>query len=194
MTRIGSFQRTTAETEISVAPELDGTGAAAIATGVGFYDHLLTAFAHHSLIDLRVEATGDLAIDDHHTVEDTALVMGKALAAALGDRTGICRFGDAEVPMDEALARAAVDAGGRPYAVVDLPFRDERIGGLSTPLISHVVETLASAAGLTIHLKATGRDDHHMAEASFKALARAVRAAVAPDARRSGIPSTKGTT
>ncbi len=193
MTRTGSFQRTTAETDIAVWLDLDGTGAASIATGVGFYDHLLNSFAHHSLLDLKVEAKGDLEIDDHHTVEDTALAVGKALAAALGDRSGISRFGDAVVPMDEALARAAVDAGGRPYAVVDLPFRDERIGGLSTPLIAHVIETLATAAGFTIHLQATGRDDHHMAEASFKALARAVCAAVAVDSRRSGIASTKGT-
>jgi imidazoleglycerol-phosphate dehydratase len=193
MTRIGQFSRSTAETEISVWLDLDGTGAASITTGVGFYDHLLTSFAHHSLIDLKVETKGDLEVDDHHTVEDTAMVIGKALADALGDRAGICRFGNASIPMDEALARAAVDAGGRPYALVNLPFKDERIGGLSTPLITHVIETLASAAGFTIHIQATGRDDHHMAEATFKALARAVQAAVAVDPRRCGIPSTKGT-
>ncbi|MDX1691139.1 MAG: imidazoleglycerol-phosphate dehydratase, partial [Acidimicrobiia bacterium] len=143
---------------------------------------------------LTVATEGDLEIDDHHTVEDTALVLGTALAEALGDRAGIVRFGDASVPMDETLARAVVDAGGRPYAVIDLPLRTDRIGTLTTQNIPHALEAFARTAGFTLHLSATGSNDHHVAEAAIKALARAVRAAVAVDPRRDGIPSTKGTT
>jgi imidazoleglycerol-phosphate dehydratase len=174
--------------------DLDGSGRASITTGIGFFDHLLTSFAHHGLLDLDVTTVGDLEVDDHHTVEDTALVLGAALAEALGDRTGIMRYGDATVPMDEAQASAVVDAGGRSYAVVDLPFRGERIGALSTQMIPHALEALARTAGFTIHLTGSGANDHHVAEAAFKALARALRSAVAIDPRRSGIPSTKGTT
>ncbi len=189
--RRATVTRKTAETEVRVELELDGSGRSAVSTGVGFYDHLLSSLAHHALFDLELETRGDLEVDDHHTVEDSALALGEALAGALGDRAGIARFGDAAVPMDEALARAAVDVGGRPYAVIDLPFRAERIGALSTQNIPHALEALAGAAGLTLHLSAAGANDHHLAEAAFKALARALRAAVAADARRDGVASTK---
>jgi imidazoleglycerol-phosphate dehydratase len=185
--------RRTRETEVEVRLALDGDGLATVATGVGFYDHLLTSLAHHALFDLDVRAAGDLAVDEHHTVEDVALVLGAALAEALGDRSGIVRFGDAAVPMDEALASAAVDVGGRPYAVVDLPFRGERMGALSTQLVEHALEAFARTAGATVHVRGSGRNDHHLAEAAFKALGRALRAAVARDARRGAAPaSTKG--
>jgi len=186
-------ERTTRETRVRVAVDLDGTGIARISTGIGAYDHLLTSFSGHSLIDIEIEAAGDLEVDEHHTVEDVALVLGDAIAAALGDRAGITRFGDAMVPMDEALARCALDLSGRPYAVLDLAFRGERFGQLSTQLVEHALESLARTAGMTLHLSASGRNDHHVAEAAFKALARSLRAAVAPDARRGGVvPSTKG--
>jgi imidazoleglycerol-phosphate dehydratase len=194
MTRSAKLQRKTSETDVTVALRLDGSGDAKVDTGIGFFDHLLTAFAHHSLLDIEVKTRGDLEIDDHHTVEDTALVLGSAITEALGDRAGIVRYGNATVPMDEALALAAVDAGGRPYTVVDIAFHGERLGALSTQNIPHAVESLARTAGFTVHLSASGANDHHIAEAAFKALGRAVRAAVAPDERRRGIPSTKGTT
>ncbi len=193
MTRSATVTRVTRETDVAVALDLDGAGAADVATGVGFLDHLLISLAHHALFDLTVRTEGDLVVDDHHTVEDTALVLGEALAEALGDRAGIARFGDAAVPMDEALATAAVDAGGRPYAVVDLEFATERIGNLTTQNVSHALEAFCRTAGVTLHLTSRGRNDHHVAEAAFKALARALRAAVAPDPRRDGVPSTKGT-
>ena len=194
MSRTARLHRTTNETDVRVAVDLDGTGRAAVATGVGFFDHLLDAFAHHSLLDVEITCEGDLHIDDHHTVEDTALVLGEAIATALGDRAGITRYGNATVPMDEALAAAAVDAGGRPYAVIDLPLRTDRIGTFTAQNLPHVLETFARSAGLTLHITATGRNDHHLAEAAFKALARALRLAVEIDPRRVGIPSTKGTT
>lgn len=186
-------ERATRETRIRVAVDLDGTGQARIATGIGFYDHLLTSFSGHSLIDVEIEAAGDLEVDEHHTVEDVALVLGDAISAALGDRAGITRFGDAVVPMDEALARCALDLSGRPYTVLDLAFRGERMGALSTQLVEHALESLARTSGMTLHLSASGRNDHHVAEAAFKALARSLRAAVTPDPRRAGaVPSTKG--
>jgi imidazoleglycerol-phosphate dehydratase len=194
VTRTATERRTTAETDVSVRLDLDGTGIAAVDTGIGFLDHLLHSFAHHGLFDLEVTTRGDLTVDDHHTVEDTALVLGQAFAAALGDRAGITRFGQAAVPMDEALAEAAVDAGGRPYAVIELELRSDRIGELATQNLPHALESFARTAGFTLHLRATGRNDHHVAEAAIKALARAVRGAVALDPRREGIPSTKGTT
>ena len=185
--------RHTRETDIAITLDLDGTGAADVRSGVGFLDHLLAAFAHHGLFDLAVRATGDLEVDEHHTVEDVALVLGSAFAEALGDRAGIVRFGEASVPMDEALATAVVDVGGRPYAVVDLPFHGERVGALPTQLVEHVLEAFARMSGTTLHVRGTGRNDHHLAEAAFKALARALRAAVAEDPRRAGaVPSTKG--
>lgn len=193
MSRSARIERTTRETRVDLSLELDGRGSAEVATGVGFLDHLLTSLAHHGLFDLSVTTEGDLEVDDHHTVEDTALVLGQAFAEALGDRAGIARYGDAAVPMDEALATAVVDVGGRPYAVLDLAFSSDRIGSLSTQMVPHALEALARTAGFTLHLTARGRNDHHVAEAAFKALARALRAAVADDPRRAGVPSTKGT-
>ena len=187
-----TVSRRTRETDITLTLDLDGTGAADVQTGVGFYDHLLGSFAHHGLFDLAVQVTGDLEVDEHHTVEDVALVLGSALAEALGDRAGICRFGEAAVPMDEALATAVLDVGGRPYAVIDMPFRGERIGALPTQLVDHALEAFARTSGTTLHLRASGRNDHHVAEAAFKALGRALRVAVAPDPRRVGAASTKG--
>jgi imidazoleglycerol-phosphate dehydratase len=184
--------RQTRETDITVTLDLDGSGAADIRTGVGFYDHLLTSFAHHGLFDLTIEAKGDLDIDEHHTVEDVALVLGAAFAEALGDRAGIRRFGDAAVPMDESVATAILDVGGRPYAVIDLPFRGERVGELPLQLVEHALESFARTSGTTLHLRGTGRNDHHLAEAAFKALARALRAACEADPRRTGVASTKG--
>jgi imidazoleglycerol-phosphate dehydratase len=184
--------RETRETKIAVTVDLDGSGRASIATGVGFYDHLLTSLAHHSLIDIKITAAGDLEIDDHHTVEDVALALGGAISDALGDRAGITRFGAARVPMDESLAGCALDLSGRPYAVIDLPFRGDRMGELSTQMVEHALTSFAQASGTTLHIEARGRNDHHLAEAAFKALARALRMAVAPDPRRSGIASTKG--
>jgi imidazoleglycerol-phosphate dehydratase len=190
--RWATVSRSTRETQITVTLKLDGTGETNIETGVGFYDHLLDSLAHHALFDLEVQATGDLVIDEHHTVEDVALVLGAALAAALADRSGIVRFGDAAVPMDESVATAVVDVGGRPYAVIDLPFKSKRAGKLPLELIEHVFESLARTGGVTLHVKGRGRNDHHLAEAAFKALGRALRAACAIDPRRRGAASTKG--
>ena len=187
-----AVRRVTRETDISLTLDLDGSGIADIRTGVGFYDHLLGSLAHHGLLDLEIRAAGDLEVDDHHTVEDVALVLGAAFAEALGDRGGIVRFGDASVPMDEAVATAILDIGGRPYAVIDLPFRGERAGTLTLQLVEHAVEAFARTAGATVHLRGSGRNDHHLAESAFKALGRALRAACEADPRRRGIASTKG--
>jgi len=200
MTRRATISRTTGETSVVVTLDVDGTGAAQIATGVGFFDHMLSALAKHSLIDLDVQVTGDLGVDGHHTIEDTAIALGDALAQALGDKAGIARFGDALVPLDEALAQCVVDVSGRPYAVVGGEpdgMAQVRIGGTGVPyagsMTRHVVESLAAHAGLCVHLTLlAGRDPHHIVEAQYKALARALRAAVAPDARVRGVPSTKG--
>jgi len=189
-----TVQRATRETEISLSIDLDGSGRVDVQTGVGFYDHLLVSLAHHGLFDLTILARGDLHVDDHHTVEDVALVLGAAVGEALGDRAGIVRFGDASVPMDESLVTAVVDVGGRPYAVVDLPFRGERAGDLSLQLVDHALEAFSRTAGATLHVHGSGRNDHHLAEAAFKALGRALRAATAPDPRRVGLASTKGST
>lgn len=185
--------RSTRETSITVTLGVDGSGSTSIDTGIGFYDHLLGSFAHHGLFDLAISADGDLQIDEHHTVEDVALVVGAAVAEALGDRAGINRFGHSSVPMDESVATAVVDIGGRPYALIDLPFRGERVGGLPLQLVEHALEAFARTAGATLHLSGSGRNDHHLAEAAFKALGRAVRLACEPDPRRSGVASTKGT-
>ena len=194
MSRSAQVHLKTLETDVSVRIDLDGSGQSTISTGVGFYDHLLTALSYHGMFDLVVDTVGDLHVDDHHTVEDTALVLGMAIEQALGERSGISRYGDAIVPMDEARATATVDVGGRPYAVIDIEFIGDRIGSLSTQMIPHALESLARTAGLTIHLSATGRNDHHTAEAAFKALGRALRAAWTDDPRRRGVPSTKGST
>jgi imidazoleglycerol-phosphate dehydratase len=187
-----TIARTTAETEITVTLGLDGAGHTGIDTGIGFYDHLLGSLAHHGLFDLAVHADGDLQIDEHHTVEDVALVLGAAFAEALGDRAGIARFGQSAVPMDESLAAAVIDIGGRPYAVIDLPFNGERVGGLPLQLIEHAMESFARTAGATVHLTGAGRNDHHLAEAAFKAMGRALRIACEIDPRRDGVASTKG--
>ncbi|MDO5533992.1 MAG: imidazoleglycerol-phosphate dehydratase HisB [Propionibacteriaceae bacterium] len=201
MARTARAQRTTSESTITVEVNLDGTGASTISTGVGFYDHMLTALSKHSQIDLTIEATGDVHIDGHHVVEDTAIVLGQALGEALGDKSGITRFGDALVPLDEALARCVVDVAGRPYVVCTGEPDAQvyaRIGGSGVPyqgsMTYHVIESLALNAGLCVHLDLIrGRDPHHIVEAQFKAFARALRTAVEPDARLEGqIPSTKG--
>jgi imidazoleglycerol-phosphate dehydratase len=184
--------RKTRETDITITLGLDGSGTATIDTGIGFYDHLLGSLAHHGLFDLEIAATGDLHVDEHHTVEDVALVLGAAFAEALGDRAGIRRFGDSAVPMDESVATAVIDIGGRPYAVIQLPFRAERAGGLPLQLVDHALESFARTAGATLHLTGSGRNDHHLAEAAFKALGRALRVACEPDPRRDGVASTKG--
>ncbi len=196
--RTAHLQRETSESSIDLSLDLDGTGAADIRTSVPFFDHLLTAFAKHSLIDLVVRASGDTEIDVHHTVEDIGIVLGKALLSALGDKSGIARFGDALVPLDEALVQAVVDVSGRPYLVHSgepAGFELHLIGGHFTgSMVRHVFEAIAFNAAITVHLTVLGgRDPHHIAEAEFKAFARAVRQAVALDSRVEGVPSTKGT-
>lgn len=186
------ISRETRETKVSVALLIAGIGQADVRTGIGFYDHLLTSFAHHGLFDLAVRAEGDLEVDEHHTVEDVALVLGAAFAEALGAKSGINRFGESSVPMDESLATAVVDLSGRPYAVIELPFRSERVGQLPTQLVEHALESFSRTAGATLHLRGSGRNDHHLAEAAFKALGRALRVACEPDPRRTGVASTKG--
>jgi len=195
--RTARIERVTSESSVLVEIDLDGTGRTDISTSVPFYDHMLTALGKHSLIDLTVRATGDTDIDVHHTVEDVAIALGQALRIALGDKAGIARFGDAVVPLDEALAQVVVDLSGRPYLVhTGEPAGQEYhlIGGHFTgSLTRHVLESIAQHAGICIHVRVlAGRDPHHIVEAQFKALARALRAAVEPDARVRGIPSTKG--
>lgn len=197
MSRTARIERTTSESSVLVELNLDGTGRTDISTSVPFYDHMLTALGKHSLIDLTVTATGDTHIDAHHTVEDVAIVLGEALRVALGDKVGIARFGDATVPLDEALALAVVDVSGRPYMVHSgEPDGQEYhlIGGHFTgSLTRHVLESLALHAGICLHVRVlAGRDPHHIVEAQFKAVARALRAAIAPDSRVQGVPSTKG--
>jgi imidazoleglycerol-phosphate dehydratase len=196
--RTARLERGTAESSVQLTLDLDGTGQARISTGVGFYDHMLTALAKHSLIDLEVSSTGDWPVDAHHTVEDTAIVLGQAIRAALGDKQGIRRFGDALVPLDEALAQAVVDVSGRPYCVHSgEPEGQEyvRIGEVpyTGSLTRHVLETLALHAHLCLHVTLlAGRDPHHIVECQFKAVARALREAIAVDPRVAGVPSTKG--
>ena len=195
--RTAHLTRETSESSIDLSLDLDGTGAADIKTSVPFFDHLLTAFAKHSLIDLVVRATGDTEIDVHHTVEDVGIVLGKAIAVALGDKASIARFGDALVPLDEALVQAVVDVSGRPYLVhtgEPAGFELHLIGGHFTgSMVRHAFEAISFHAALTVHITVLGgRDPHHIAEAEFKAFARAMRQAVAPDGRVVGVPSTKG--
>lgn len=193
--RRARVERKTTETQVMVELTLDGDGTHRIATGIGFLDHMLTHVAVHALFDLAVEATGDLDVDPHHTVEDVALVLGEAFDRALGNRAGIVRIGSASVPMDEALAFVAVDLSGRPYAVTDVAWAGPMVGGLPVTLVPHFFESLARTARANVHARVPyGRDDHHKAEALFKALGRAMDAATRLDARRGGsIPSTKGT-
>jgi imidazoleglycerol-phosphate dehydratase len=195
--RIGRVERTTKESSVAVEIDLDGAGKVEISTGVPFYDHMLTAFGVHGAFDLSVRATGDVEIDSHHTVEDVAIVLGKAIRQALGERTGIRRFGDAWIPMDESLAHAAVDVSGRPYCVhIGEPemMTGFVVGGnYPTVLNRHVFESIAFHAELALHVRVIhGRDPHHITEAEYKALARALRAAVEADPRLTGVPSTKG--
>ena len=197
MTRIAKVSRKTSESAVELELNLDGSGVSEIETTVPFFNHLLTAFSKHSLIDLKVKAKGDTDIDIHHTVEDVAIVLGQALKEALGDKAGISRYGDAVVPLDEALARAVVDISGRPYLVHEgepAGFEYHLIGGHFTgSMVRHVFEAIAHNAGMTLHVSLLGgRDAHHIAEAQFKAFARALRAAVEPDPRVQGVPSTKG--
>ncbi|HET8615097.1 MAG TPA: imidazoleglycerol-phosphate dehydratase HisB [Actinomycetales bacterium] len=200
--RRARVERRTAESSVVVEVDLDGSGRASVSTGVGFYDHMLASLAKHALLDLTVDASGDTHVDAHHTVEDVAIVLGQALREALGDKTGIARFGDATVPLDEALVQAVVDVSGRPYCVHtgEPPGQEHALIGVSPhsaayvgSLTRHVLETLAFHAAIALHVRVlSGRDPHHVVEAQFKAVARALRAAVAPDPRVSGVPSTKG--
>jgi imidazoleglycerol-phosphate dehydratase len=197
VSRIGKVDRTTKESSISIELDLDGTGQVEIDTGVPFYDHMLTAFGVHGSLDLRVRAEGDVHIDAHHTVEDTAIVLGQAIREALGDKQGIRRFGDCWIPMDETLAHAAIDVSGRPYCVhtgEPEEFTTFTIGGnYPFVLTRHVFESLAFHAQIALHVRVIhGRDPHHIAEAQYKAVARALRAATEPDPRVGGVPSTKG--
>ncbi|WP_166871208.1 MULTISPECIES: imidazoleglycerol-phosphate dehydratase HisB [unclassified Salinibacterium] len=195
--RVARIDRATSESNIELELNLDGTGTSEINTSVPFFDHMLTAFSKHSLIDLTVRAHGDVDIDVHHTVEDTGIVLGQAIRQALGDKAGIARYGDAHVPLDEALARAVVDVSGRPYLVHSgepAGFEHHLIGGHFTgSMVRHVFEAITFHAALTVHVTLlAGRDPHHIAEAQFKAFARAMRQAIQFDARVSGVPSTKG--
>jgi imidazoleglycerol-phosphate dehydratase len=197
VSRVGKVERTTKESSIRVEVDLDGSGRVEVSTGVPFYDHMLHSFGVHGSLDLKIEAQGDVHIDAHHTVEDTAIVLGRAIREALGDKKGIRRFGDAWIPMDETLAHAAIDVSGRPYCVhVGEPeqFNAFTIGG-NYPFVlnRHVFDSLAFHAQIALHVRVVhGRDPHHIAEAEYKAVARALRAATEPDPRAGGIPSTKG--
>jgi len=197
MSRTSRIERATAESAVLVELDIDGTGRGEVSTGVGFYDHMLDSMARHGLLDLTVRTQGDTHVDAHHTVEDTAIALGQALREALGDKRGITRFGDALIPLDEALVQCAVDLSGRPYCVhTGEPAGQEYaiIGGDYTgSLTRHVFETLAQHAGIAVHVRVLGgRDPHHLVEAQFKAFARALRGAVTVDPREAGVPSTKG--
>jgi imidazoleglycerol-phosphate dehydratase len=192
--RTGSVERATTETQVVVELNLDGAGVASVSTSVPFFDHMLNQLAKHGRIDLRVKTTGDIEVDAHHTVEDTAIALGEALRQALGDKAGICRFGDALVPLDETLVRAAVDLAGRPYVVHSEPDgMAPLIGTYDTSMTRHFFETLGASAAICVHLAVLyGRNPHHIVEAQFKAFARALRAAAAADPGATGVPSTKG--
>ncbi|MCC7319615.1 MAG: imidazoleglycerol-phosphate dehydratase HisB [Rubellimicrobium sp.] len=192
--RQATITRSTQETAIAVTVALDGTGRGQIATGVGFFDHMLDQLARHSLIDMEIRATGDLHIDDHHTVEDTGIALGQALAQALGDKRGIRRYGECALAMDDAQVRCALDLSGRPFLVWNLALPAARIGGFDTELVREFFQALSTHGGITLHLDLVhGVNSHHIAEAAFKAVARALRLAVEPDPRRAdAIPSTKG--
>jgi imidazoleglycerol-phosphate dehydratase len=193
--RTATVNRNTTETRIHVELRVDGTGQAEVSTGIGFYDHMLTAFARHGRFDLKVEAKGDLHIDEHHTMEDVALAVGQALDAALGSRAGIVRMGDALVPLDEALIQVAVDISGRPSSAISLDFVGDRVGEAPTEMVSHVLSSFSTAGKLTLHVRQlAGSDNHHIAEATMKALGRALDAATRLDERIVGqVPSTKET-
>lgn len=191
MPRVAEITRKTSETDIVIRVELDGTGVSDVDTGLGFLDHMLASLAKHSGIDLELRAAGDTKVDDHHTVEDCAIVLGQALDRALGDRSGIARFGSAYVPLDESLSRAVVDLSGRPWPEVSIGFERESIGQVATENLTHFFRTLAMEGRMALHVDSIrGDNDHHKAESAFKALARALRMAVRPDGL--GVPSTKG--
>lgn len=190
--RTAAVSRETAETTIEVTLTIDGDGDAAVDTGIGFFDHMLEAFAKHGLFDLTVQCDGDLHIDDHHTVEDVAIVLGDALAEALGDKRGIVRYADRQVPLDEAVAGVVVDVSGRPHFAFDGEFSQESIGDFTSDMARHFGYSLAMHAGLTLHAEVRGDNAHHEVEALFKALARSLDDATRVDPRRSDTPSTKG--
>ena len=193
MTRIGKVERTTKESSVLVEIDVDGTGRCDISTGIGFYDHMLEQLGKHGGFDLTVRTTGDLHIDSHHTIEDTAIAIGQALRQALGDKAGVRRFANSLVPLDEALVQVAVDISGRPYMVHEEPALVELIGSYDTTMTQHIWESIASAAQICLHVKVlSGRNSHHIVEAQFKAVARALRDACALDPRTVGVPSTKG--
>ena len=193
MSRTAEIRRVTKETQITLAVDLDGSGTSQLATGIGFFDHMLNLLSRHSLIDLRVEATGDLHVDAHHTVEDVGICLGKALSQALGDKASIRRYGWATLPMDEALVTAAVDLSGRAFCVWQVELPSELLGTFSTPLAEEFWRAASSSGALNLHVvRHHGRNAHHVIEAVFKAIARALRQAVEPDPRGGGIPSTKG--
>jgi imidazoleglycerol-phosphate dehydratase len=188
--RKADISRKTSETDIFIEIDLDGKGVADISTGVGFFDHMLTAFTKHGNFDLTVKATGDLIVDDHHLVEDTGIVLGQALAEALGNKAGIARFGEARIPMDEALATVALDLGGRSYLVIDAEFKASKVGEFSTQMVEHFFEAVAQNAKMNMHAHVYGDNDHHKIEALFKAFAYALRRAVIIEGNE--IKSTKG--
>lgn len=191
--RTAEIQRTTGETDIRVRIGLDGAGTCDAATGVGFFDHMLTLLARHALVDLEVRADGDLETGAHHTVEDTGITLGQALDRALGDRAGITRYGSALVPMDECLVQAAVDISGRPFLALDAPLPFAVVGGFETDLLEEFLRGLVNHARLTLHVRLlAGQNPHHVIECCFKAVARALREAITPDPRVTGVPSTKG--
>jgi imidazoleglycerol-phosphate dehydratase len=193
--RSAQIDRKTKETDVSVAVDLDGTGTAAIATGVGFFDHMLDQLARHSLIDITIKTKGDLEVDDHHTVEDTGIAIGQAIASALGERRGITRYASLDLAMDETLTRAAVDVSGRPFLVWRVAFTSPKIGTFDTELVREFFQALAQHAGITLHVENLyGANNHHIAETCFKAVARVLRAAIEIDPRQADrVPSTKGT-
>lgn len=192
--RTATVQRTTKETDIAITVNLDGTGDYSVSTGIGFLDHMVEQLSRHSLIDISMTVKGDLHIDQHHTVEDSALALGEAVAKALGDKRGIARYGEAHAPMDETLTRCVIDISGRPYCVYKSSFSQPRLGEMDTELFPHWFASFAQAAGITLHLETLyGENNHHIAESSYKALARALRQAVEIDPRKGdAIPSTKG--
>lgn len=193
--RTAKIARNTSETSVEVSVNLDGKGASEIETGIGFFDHMLDQLARHGLMDIKVKVKGDLHIDQHHTIEDTALALGQAISDAMGERRGICRWGEALVPMDEALTRVALDASNRPYLVWKVAFSQPKIGGMDSEMVKEFFQALAQKAGLTLHVENLyGANNHHIVESCFKALARALRQAVSLDPRRAqSVPSTKGT-
>jgi imidazoleglycerol-phosphate dehydratase len=192
--RTAEISRTTKETAIAVSVNLDGTGTYQVSTGIGFLDHMVEQVSRHSLIDINLSVAGDLHVDQHHTVEDSALALGEAIRSALGDKGGIARYGEAHAPMDETLTRCVIDVSGRPYCMWKSGFSQPRLGEMDTELFSHWFASFAQAAGITLHIETLyGENNHHIAESCFKALARALRQAVELDPRKGGaVPSTKG--